>query len=250
MTISPGLARIGLILAALVVWEIAARAFGNPLFMAPPSETFAATLGLVHDPGVVKALFTALWELAAAFGISVVLGTAIAIPLGLSTFWRGTFYPFVLFLYAVPQVTVLPLFIKIFGFGPPSKIAFGVTHGVFIVLLAVLASMRTIDPVLLRASTSLGANRRQLLTYVVLPHLVPSLFTGMRLAMSGVLLGVMVAELYISSAGVGYYSQQFANAFAPAKLFGLVGLLAGLAIVLNESMRTIERRFSAWREPA
>lgn len=240
-------ARLAVVAGALILWEIAARAFGNPLFVSPPSETAVATIGLLGDPGIDRALLTTLWELVVAFVLSVAIGLAVAVPLGLSTFWRGTFFPFVLFLYAIPQVTLLPLFIKLFGFGPPSKIAFGVTHGVFIVVIGVVAAMRTIDPVLLRASASLGANRRQVLTYVVIPHLVPSLFTAMRLAMSGVLLGVMIAELYISTAGVGYYSQQFANAFAPAKLFGLVILLAMLAIVLNEGMRTIERRVSFWR---
>jgi NitT/TauT family transport system permease protein len=250
MTVPVGVTRAGVVLVFLAVWELAARTAGNPLFVSPPSETVVAAIGLLRDPGIAHALLTTFWELVVAFVVSVVIGLAVAVPLGLSTFLRGTFFPFVLFLYAIPQVTLLPLFIKLFGFGPPSKIAFGITHGVFIVILGVVAAMRTIDPVLLRATASLGASRIQVLTYVVIPHLIPSLFTAMRLAMSGVLLGVMVAELYISTAGVGYYAQQFANAFAPAKLFGLVILLAALAIVLNEGMRTIERRLGAWREAA
>jgi NitT/TauT family transport system permease protein len=249
-SLSPSLLRLGIIAAALIVWEIVARAFGNPLFISPPSDTLLATAGLLQDPGIRKALATALFELIVAFGLSVAIGLCVGVPLGLSQFWRGTLFPFVLFLYAIPQVTLLPLFIKLFGFGPPSKIAFGVTHGVFFVIIGVVAAMRTIDPVLLRVTASLGANRKQVLTYVVLPHLVPSLFTAMRLAMSGVLLGVTIAELYISTAGIGYYAQQFANSFAPAKLFGLVILIATLAIALNESMRGLERRFSAWRDPA
>jgi ABC-type nitrate/sulfonate/bicarbonate transport system permease component len=244
----PAVAGLGVVGVVLLLWEITAR-LGNPLFVSPPSETAVAIVGLLHDNEIRKALFTTLWELIVAFGLSLLIGLAVAIPIGLSGFWRNTFLPFVLFLYAIPQVTLLPLFIKLFGFGPPSKIAFGVTHGVFIVIIGVVAAMKTIDPVLLRASASLGASRRQVMTYVVIPHLIPSLFTAMRLAMSGVLLGVMVAELYISTAGVGYYAQQFANAFAPAKLFGLVILLAALAIALNEMLRTVERRASFWREP-
>jgi NitT/TauT family transport system permease protein len=245
---NPTLARLAVIAVFLILWEIGARAFGNPLFISPPSETLVAIGGLLADKGVDKALLTALVELAIAFAISVVLGLAIGIPLGLSTFWRGTFFPFVLALYAIPQVTVLPLFVRIFGLGPPSKIAFGVTHGVFAVILTVVAASRAIDPILLRAAASLGAGRRQLVTMVVIPNLIPSLFTAMRLAMAGVLLGVLLAELYISTAGIGYYSQTFANAFAPAKLFGLIILIAGLAIVLNELMRIAERRASRWRE--
>jgi ABC-type nitrate/sulfonate/bicarbonate transport system permease component len=244
----PALARLAVVAALVIAWEIVARRFGNPLLVAPPSATLVATVGLLRDPDVVRALLAALAELAAAFVIAIVAGIVIALPLGLATFWRGALLPLVLGLYAIPQVTVLPLFVRIFGLGPPTKIAFGVTHGIFAVILTVVAGMRTIDPLLLRAATSLGATRQQLMFNVVLPSLVPSLFTGMRLAMAGVLLGVLLAELYVSTTGIGYFAQAFTNAFAPAKLFGLILLLAAIAIALNELTRLAERHFSRWRE--
>jgi len=239
--------RLAAIALLAIAWEVLARRFANPLFVAPPSATLVAAFALLDDPDVVRALLAALQELAIAFVIAVAAGVVIAVPLGLSTFWRGAFLPLVLGLYAIPQVTVLPLFVRIFGLGPPTKIAFGVTHGVFAVILTVIAGMRTIDPILLRAATSLGATRRQLIFNVVLPSLVPSLFTGMRLAMSGVLLGVLLAELYVSTTGIGFFTQAFTNAFAPAKLFALILLLATIAIALNELARVAERRFSRWR---
>jgi ABC-type nitrate/sulfonate/bicarbonate transport system permease component len=250
MSRNPALVRLAVIAVLVIAWEAAARRFGNPLLVAPPSATLAATVALLHDPDVVRALLAALRELAAAFVIAVVAGVVIALPLGLSTFWRGALLPLVLGLYAIPQVTVLPLFVRIFGLGPPTKIAFGVTHGIFAVILTVVAGVRTIDPLLIRAATSLGATRRQLIFNVVLPSLVPSLFTGMRLAMAGVLLGVLLAELYVSTTGIGYFTQAFTNAFAPAKLFGLILLLAAIAIALNELTRLAERRFSRWLEDA
>lgn len=248
MTRHAGLLRLGVIALFILIWEVAARLFGNPLFVAPPSETLVAAIGLLHDPDVVRALLAALSELAIAFVIAVAAGLIIAVPLGLSSFWRGALFPLVLIIYAIPQVTVLPLFVRIFGLGPPTKVAFGVTHGIFAVILAVIAGIRNIDPILLRAATSLGASRRQLILNVVLPSLVPNLFTGMRIAMSGVLLGVLLAELYISTTGIGFFSQSFTNAFAPAKLFALIIILATIAIALNEIMRLAEHQFSRWRE--
>ncbi len=248
MSRRPGLIRLALVALFVIAWEFLARRFGNPLFIAPPSATAVATIAMLHDPALVRALLEALREIVTAFAISVVVGLCIALPLGLNAFWRGAFLPLVLGLYALPQVTLLPLFVRVFGLGPPTKIAFGATHGVFAVILAVLAAIRAMDPVLLRAATSLGASRRQLIFNVVLPSLVPSLFTGMRLAMSGVLLGVLLAELYVSTTGIGYFTQAFANAFAPAKLFGVILLLAAIAITLNELMRVAERRLGRWRE--
>lgn len=243
-----GALRLCAIALFVLMWEVAARRFGNPLFVAPPSETLAAMPSLLHDPDVLRALLAAFRELVIAFAIAVAIGLVIALPLGLSTFWRGALFPLVLVVYTIPQVTVLPLFVRIFGLGPPTKIAFGVTHGIFAVILAVVAAIQNIDPILLRAATSLGASRRQLIFNVVLPSLVPSLFTGMRIAMSGVLLGVLLAELYVSTTGIGFFTQSFTNAFAPAKLFALILILAAIAIALNEIMRLAERRFSRWRD--
>jgi ABC-type nitrate/sulfonate/bicarbonate transport system permease component len=63
--------------------------------------------------------------------------------------------------------------------------------------------------------------------------MVPSFFAGMRLGMSGVLLGVLLAELYVSIAGIGYFTTLFTQNFEPTKLLGLIGVLAAMAIALN-----------------
>ena len=82
---------------------------------------------------------------------------------------------------------------------------------------------------------------------VVLPSIVPSLFTAMRLAMAGTLLGVLLAELYVSTAGVGSFTTQFASTFQPQNLFALIAVLAAMAAVLNALCRLGERHFERWK---
>jgi len=65
--------------------------------------------------------------------------------------------------------------------------------------------------------------------------------------MTAALLGVLLAELYVSSAGVGYFTHLFADSFEPTKLFGLITVLAAMAILLNEIVRRAEIRFVRWR---
>lgn len=246
-TLTPGMVRTGVILLMLVVWEVLARLFGDPLFVSPPSKVVVAIFQILQDPGVVHALALAFWELIAGFAVSVFFGTIIGLVLGLSSFWYNAGFPVMLMLYAVPQATVLPLFILMLGVGAKTKIIFGITHAVFVVIITVAAGTRNIDVTLMRAARSMGASWRQLFINVALPSIVPSLFTAMRLAMASTLLGVLLAELYVSQAGVGLYTTNFSNAFEPAKLFALIVLLAAMAIVLNELARMAERRFSRWR---
>jgi NitT/TauT family transport system permease protein len=93
----------------------------------------------------------------------------------------------------------------------------------------------------------MGASRWQIFKRITFPYMVPSLFTGMRLGMSATLLGVIVAELYVSSGGIGFYTFQFTESFRPDRLFALIGALALMAIIFNETVRRAEVRLSAWR---
>ena len=243
----PGVVRLGVVLLILIVWEIAARFLVDPLFIAPPSRVIASLGAVWNTPGVPAALRLTLFELAVAFSISTVVGLVVGLAVGLRPFARRSVMPIILLLYGLPQITILPIFILLFGIGPLSKIAFGITHGTFVIIIAIVAGVQNLKPILLTSARSMGASRWQILRRVIFPHMIPSLFAGMRLGMSGALLGVLLAELYVSTAGIGHFTTMFTENFDPTKLFGLVAMLATMAIVLNEIVRRAETRFSRWR---
>jgi ABC-type nitrate/sulfonate/bicarbonate transport system permease component len=242
-----GVVRLGAVALLLIAWEIAARWFIDPLFISPPSRVLLSLGTVWHTTGVPAALRLTLFELAVAFAIAVVIGLTVGLAVGLRPFARRSLMPIILLLYGLPQITILPLFILYFGIGPASKIAFGVTHGMFPITIAIVAGVQNLKPILLVSARSMGASRWQILRWVVFPHMIPSLFAGMRLGMSGALLGVLLAELYVSTAGIGHFTTMFTENFDPTKLFGLVAMLATMAIALNEIVRRAEIRFSRWR---
>lgn len=243
----PGVVRLGVVVMILIAWEIAARWLIDPLFIAPPSRVFASLGAVLQTPGVPAALRLTFFELAVAFAIAVVIGLSVGLAVGLSPFARRSTMPIILLLYGMPQITILPLFILYFGIGAASKIAFGVTHGMFPITVTIVAGMQNLKPILLTSARSMGASRWQILRWVIFPHMVPSFFAGMRLAMTGALLGVLLAELYVSTAGIGHFTTMFTDNFDPTKLFGLIAMLAAMAIALNETVRRAEIRFGRWR---
>jgi NitT/TauT family transport system permease protein len=242
----PWVARIGVIVLLFLLWEIAARWWVDPMFLAPPSRVFMSLSAVFDTRGVPAALRITFFELAVAFVLSVAIGLALGLAVGLQPFARKSFMPIILLLYGTPQVTILPLFILYFGIGPASKIAFGVSHGFFPIAMLVVAGVQNVKPILLTSARSMGASRWQVLRYVIFPHMIPSFFTGMRLAMTGVLLGVLLAELYVSTAGIGYFTTLFTQNFDPTRLLGLIAVLAAMAIVLNEIVRSAEVYFGRW----
>ncbi|MBV9234545.1 MAG: ABC transporter permease [Xanthobacteraceae bacterium] len=244
---NPAAARLGVIVLALALWELAGHTVLDPNFLSPPSAILAAMPRVLGEPGVRNALVASFLELVTAFVLAVVLGLAVGLVVGLSGFARRATLPLVLLLYSIPQVTILPLFVLYFGIGAGSKIAFGVSHGIFPIILNVVAGVQSVEAAHLTAARSMGASRLQTIRRVVIPHTMPSLFTGLRLAMSATLLGVLLAELYVSTGGVGYYTRIFADSFDPPATFTLVAVLALMAVVLNEAVRIAERRASFWR---
>jgi ABC-type nitrate/sulfonate/bicarbonate transport system permease component len=247
LTRHPALARLVVVAALFVFWEIAARWWVDPMFISPPSRVLASLDSVFETRGVPAALQITFWELAIAFAISVVIGLAVGLAVGLSGFSNRSFMPIILLLYGTPQITILPLFILYFGIGPACKVAFGVTHGIFPIIVTVVAGVQNIKPILLTSARSMGASNWHIFRWVIFPHMIPSFFAGMRLGMTGVLLGVLLAELYVSTAGIGYYTTLFTQSFNPTKLLGLISTLAAMAILLNEVVRRAELYYSRWR---
>jgi len=242
----PGWLRLYYVLLFLLFWEVAARLYNDPLFFSPPSEAALALVTILSDGGVRHALAQALLEIVVAFLLSAALGIALGLLIGLSRFAYHTFFKLILILYGIPKITIFPLILLYFGIGAGTKIAFGFAHGVFPILEAVIAGVQSQDAGLVKAANAMGAKRRHFFRWVIFPQLVPGLFTGMRLGMVGVLLGVILAELYVSYFGIGYYTTRFSQNFEPAKLFALVGILAAMAIALNETLRRLEIHFTRW----
>ncbi len=102
------------------------------------------SLGTVLETnGVPAALRLTFFELAVAFAIAVVIGLVAGLAIGLQPFARRSMMPIILLLYGLPQITILPLFILYFGIGAASKIAFGVTHGIFPIISPSSPACRT-----------------------------------------------------------------------------------------------------------
>jgi ABC-type nitrate/sulfonate/bicarbonate transport system permease component len=241
--------RLLLILGIVLLWEIYARAFATSSLSAAPSQVLAELWPKVlGEPRVLAAIGVTLIELVVAFVMSVVIGMLIGVLVGLSDIGRRSFYPIVLLLYGIPQAILLPLFVLMFGLGPESKIAFGFTHGVFPVIVNTIAGMRNVNPLLMHGASAMGATRFEQLRYVVFPHMVTAVFTGLRLAMTMTLLGVLLAELFVSQGGIGFFTLLYAETFNPAALIALILTLALMAVMLNEMVRMVEARFSRWKE--
>ena len=237
-----------MILGCLAIWEAITRGgLIDPAFLAPPDEIGRQVVALAGRQDIQAAYANVGVEIAVAFAIGAAIAVPLGVALGMSAYLHRVFNPIMVMLFGIPQITVLPLFILFLGIGSSSKIVFGVSHTIFPIVFTCVAGCRAVDRQLLRAAQSMGASRGQLFFKLVTPSILPWIVTGLRLGMAANLLGVLLAELFVSQKGVGFFVRQFTANFKSAEMFGLVTTLALFAIVLNEILRYAERRLNYWR---
>lgn len=238
------LIRLVFLLSIVLIWEIGARFWVDPMFLSPPSKVFSSLPSLMNKPGVLNALGTMVLELALAFTGSVIIGTAIGLLVGLKSTSRKKFLPLVLLLYGTPQITILPIIMLIAGVGFSSKVTFGITHAVFPVILTICSSLQNINPIYLRTALSLGASKWQTFKFILFPAILPNFFNGIRLSLVASLLGVLLAELFASSNGIGFFTRQFTESFDPTSLFALILIVVLISVSANTLLTNAQERLA------
>jgi NitT/TauT family transport system permease protein len=219
----------------------------SPLFLPGPLAV-ARSFGwyVTSDEFRVDAAASAA-ELGVGFGLSVVVG----VPLGLLVGWyrrlRNVLDPFISFFYSTPRIALLPLVIIWFGIGLWSKVAIIFLSAVFPILINAAASIRGLDPTLLRAARSYRASDLQIFRTIALPSSVPFLLAGLRLGLGHALVGVVVGEMVAAEHGIGLMMSQAGSTFQTARVFTGIVVIAGAGVVLQILLEVAERRFDSWR---
>jgi ABC-type nitrate/sulfonate/bicarbonate transport system permease component len=241
------LTRAVAMLVFLGVWEWAVRAgMVDPLFLSSPSQVAVRLVQVFADGTIYPHLWatgmTAFW----GFVLSCAVGVPIGVLMGRSVLVRDTLEPFVMAQASVPTVALLPLFIIWLGIGTSARIALVFTGAVFGIVVSTEAGVSNIDRRLIETARSFTATEWAILWKIVLPAAIPYIIAGMRLAIARVLIMVVVAELYASTAGVGYLIFQAGASYDTSMIFVGVVILAAAGVALNAVLRGVERRIAPW----
>jgi len=235
-----------IIVILIVLWEALPRLGIVPqLFLPSLSSTLAA---FWHDAAEYgDALLVTLYEVAVAMVFACGGGILAGAIVGSLPRPRVLIMPMISSLYAIPLVILYPVFTVWLGIGSESKIAFASIYGFLPTMLATAAGIQTIDPQLLLAARSMGATPSQRITRVVIPAAIPTVLSGLRIGGALVIVGVVVSEMLISSAGVGYLISRYRTILESAHVFAGVLLVLALAVAFNLLIRLIERRTAVWQ---
>ena len=188
-----------------------------------------------------------LERIGAGFGIAVVAGIALGIPLGLSRWARLAAMPHIEYWRAVPPPALLPISIVLLhSIGNVQKIAFIAFFCLFPVLLNTIDGVRGIDPTFIDTARSYGMRRFERIRRVVFPAALPQIVAGMRNSLSLAVITMVLSEYFSSTSGVGYVLLISKNTFQFAPMWAAILLIGVLGYLLNVLFILAERRVLAW----
>jgi NitT/TauT family transport system permease protein len=235
-----------IVIALIALWEILPRTGAIPeLFLPSLSSTLQA--GWSEAGEYRQALMVTLYEVAVAMVFACGGGILAGAVVGSLPRPRVLIMPMVSSLYAVPLVILYPVFTVWLGIGSESKIAFAGLYGFLPTMLATSAGIQTIDPQLLLAARSMGATLSQRVTQVLIPAAIPTVLSGLRVGGALVIVGVVVSEMLISSAGIGYLISRYRTILDSAHVFVGILLVLMMAIAFNALIKFVERRAAVWQ---
>ena len=235
------------VVGGLLLWEFIGRVLiANSLFLASPSQILVAiySLSLSGELGGHVAISAA--EFVLGYVIASVIGIAFGFGMASSVTFKQALQPWISGFYATPTIALAPLFILWLGIGIWSKVLVVIFLVLFPVTINTEAGLRTTSERLVEMLKSFGATGSQVFFKVSLPSALPFILAGLKLGIGRGLIGVVVAELFGSRAGLGRLIGQSADAFNMPELFAGVIVLAVAGIAMTAGFGWLEKRLVPW----
>jgi NitT/TauT family transport system permease protein len=186
----------------VLAWQALYQYVGSTALPAP-----AATLAYLAKLVPSERFAENAWATAVTFFwallLSYSLGLSIGVWMGIHRLSGAVGEPILISLYTLPKVTLYPVVLLIFGLTLPGRVTFGAMHGVLPVALLTMGAIRNIPPVYLKSARAMNLSRSQTIATVLFPATLPEIVTGMRIGFTLTLLGVLLAEMFASKAGLG-----------------------------------------------
>lgn len=232
-----------LALGLALAWQVLHVMAGGDA-LASPGQAAARLASLVQTAEFWEHCLETGKALLYALLIGVAGGLVAGLLLGVNRLARDVSEPILLNIYAIPKVTLYPLVLLVFGLGLSAKVAFGVMHGIIPIMVFTMNAIRQMRPVLLRAGQSMQLTRRQILTHIVLPAILPEVTAGLRLAFSLTLLGVLIGEMFASQRGLGFLLTNAMNLGDIRTIMAVALLLTIFALACNGALMALGRRLA------
>ena len=244
--------RFAVLVLLLGGWEAAARlAWIDSFFYAMPSTIAAQISDWMQNGTSQGPLWQQVWvtleETMLGFLIGAVGGVICGILLGRNRLLADIFSIYIKVANSIPRVVLGSIFVIALGLGMASKVALAVVMVFFVVFGNAFQGVREADRYMIANAQILGASRRQVTTYVVIPSALSWILASLHVSFGFALVGAVVGEFLGARQGIGLLISTAQGAFNAAGVFGAMIVLAVVALIADYLLTLIENRLLKWR---
>jgi NitT/TauT family transport system permease protein len=239
------------------IWELFARSgMINQLFLPTASGMFealwtglttSAPPGAVVSGSIADHLAFSMRNLGVGLFIAIVIGVPAGLLMGGNRYVETILSPYVWALASLPRIALVPLFILFLGFTVKMQITIVVLSALFPIMINSWAGVKTTEKSLLAAAKVFGASRRELYMKVVFPYTLPFVISGIQQGIGRGLIGVIIAEIFGGSQGLGYLIQRSADTFNSRLMYAVLLVLVIISLSLIQFTRWLEAYVAPWR---
>jgi NitT/TauT family transport system permease protein len=233
------------VVAFLIVWEVVVRTADIAAYIMPAPSEIMLDIWKRQARYLFAADYT-LRPMLLGFAAAVVIGIALSLIVAFSRKMEQVVYPLLIFFQIVPKIAVAPLFIIWFGFGLFPKVLLVFLLSFFPVVVAAITAFRSVDADILDLARTTGASRWRVFFKVELPHALPTLFTGIKVAAALSATAAVVAEFVASDRGLGNMLLEANGNLNTTMAFGAIFVLTVLGFGLYAVVEVVERLLIPW----
>ncbi|HXV81814.1 MAG TPA: ABC transporter permease [Candidatus Binatia bacterium] len=229
----------------LVFWEVLIRLLHVPDWLLPAPSQILDVIGDKNSVVLSHTLVT-LEETLLGFLLALVVGVIFAIGIVHFALLRDTLYPSLIMFNSFPKVAIAPLFVVWIGVGIESKIANAFLTALFPIVLNTIMGLTDMDPELLELVRSMSKSRWVLFWKIRLPHSLPYLFAGCKIAIPLAVIGAIVGEFISGRSGLGYLVLSANNYFNTPLAFTALLYLVLMSLALYGMVILAEKLIVPW----
>lgn len=229
----------------IAAWQIAGT-LTNAAEFATPIATARAFSSVIGNGRLWPNLADTLLELYTGVAIASVLGIVIGLLIGRYQLVNYQLKPYVNFLSAIPGVILIPLCVAWVGIGTEAQVVFVALITIFPVLLNALAGMQNAKRELAEVGASLRLSEWTLFRNVLFPSCGPYILSGLRIAASLGMIGIIVAQMEVSSSGLGFMLQFYAGQLKVAQVLAVIVVTSLISLFNVMLLNIVGRRWMGW----
>jgi len=225
---------------ALLIWQVVVTAMRIPVVILPPPVEIAAEL-LRNLPILLHHAIPTTLDSLMAFTLATALGVGLAVAITYSPLLRDTLYPNLVVFQLIPKVALAPLFVVWLGISSESRVAFATFISFFPVVISAAVGFSNTEASTLRLCRSLTASEWQSFVMVRLPFALPAIFSGMKIAMTMAIIGVIIGEFISAKAGLGFYILYASSRMETGAIFAALFVLCVIGVSLFGAVALAEQ---------